>query len=251
MTCLDSCSKAEWRRLAPAVVCLLLLNGNAAWAQSRLPDALDRSWPLDSRAAMDERGESPAARESNVVSVSPVVPVVAVEAAVGSVNGDFRPIQTAPDMSASPALAPVTAVTAVPSIESVPTVMHALAEPPAPVTTPVTPAAPPVPLTPLAPVSVERPPSDVWLLSLEDERIDLALKRWADKAGYAYRWDADRYFPIAAPTRFTGRYEDALRSLLSSPGILNSSYPLEACIYANVPPLVRITRLGDQSQECR
>ncbi len=91
----------------------------------------------------------------------------------------------------------------------------------------------------------------MWVLALEDERIDVALMRWTQQAGYAFRWDADRHFPIAAPTRFEGTYESALTRLLMSPGILNSSYPLEACIYANTPPLVRITRMGDQSQECR
>ncbi len=90
-----------------------------------------------------------------------------------------------------------------------------------------------------------------WTLQLEDERIDLALTRWARAAGYGYRWDAERYFPIAAPTSFAGDFEDAVRQLLSSPGILKSTYPLEACIYANRPPLLRITRMGNQSEECR
>jgi hypothetical protein len=37
---------------------------------------------------------------------------------------------------------------------------------------------------------------------------------------------------------------------LSSPGIRMSDFPLEACIYANTPPLVRITRQGEQTREC-
>ena len=35
-----------------------------------------------------------------------------------------------------------------------------------------------------------------------------------------------------------------------SAGIRQSDYPLEACIYANTPPLVRITRQGEQAREC-
>lgn len=91
----------------------------------------------------------------------------------------------------------------------------------------------------------------LWTLKLSDERIDLALARWSREIGYEFRWDADRFFPIAAPTAFEGSFEAAIRLVLMSPGIRNSVYPLEACIYANTPPLLRITRLGDQSQECR
>ena len=93
--------------------------------------------------------------------------------------------------------------------------------------------------------------SSVWDLRIEDERIDVALMRWTSSLGYGFRWDADRYFPIVAPTHFHGTYEESLTRLLMSPGILSSNYPLEACIYANDPPLVRITRMGDQTQECR
>ncbi|MCY3245750.1 hypothetical protein ECE01_17375, partial [Acinetobacter baumannii] len=70
-------------------------------------------------------------------------------------------------------------------------------------------------------------------------------------AGYSFRWDADRYLLIAAPTVFEGEFVFAVQQVLESPGILYSEYPLEACVYANNPPLLRITRLGDQTQECR
>jgi len=51
---------------------------------------------------------------------------------------------------------------------------------------------------------------------------------------------------------FTGRPVEltALQTVLNSAGIRQSDYPLEACIYANDPPLVRITRQGEQSREC-
>lgn len=90
-----------------------------------------------------------------------------------------------------------------------------------------------------------------WALNLDDVRLDRAFSRWAKAAGYSFRWDADRYLLIAAPTLFEGEFVDAVQQVLESPGILYSEYPLEACIYANNPPLLRITRLGDQTQECR
>lgn len=90
-----------------------------------------------------------------------------------------------------------------------------------------------------------------WALNLEDVRLDRAISRWAKTAGYSFRWDADRYLLIAAPTVFEGEFVFAVQQVLESPGILYSEYPLEACVYANNPPLLRITRLGDQTQECR
>ena len=90
-----------------------------------------------------------------------------------------------------------------------------------------------------------------WELTVEDQRLDVALNRWAEKAGYSLRWDAERYVLIGAKTTFFGSFKQALNEVLESPGVKYSEYPLEACIYANNPPLVRITKLGDQTQECR
>lgn len=90
----------------------------------------------------------------------------------------------------------------------------------------------------------------VWELRLSDLRLDRALQRWAHEAGYSIRWDADRYVVIGANTRFAGTLEDAVQAVLSTPGIRASAYPLEACVYGNQPPLIRITRLGDQTEEC-
>lgn len=89
-----------------------------------------------------------------------------------------------------------------------------------------------------------------WEVRLSDLRLDRALQRWAQEAGYTLRWDADRYLVIGANTRYTGTLEDAVGAVLASPGIRTSAYPLEACVYANQPPLIRITRLGDQTEEC-
>lgn len=90
-----------------------------------------------------------------------------------------------------------------------------------------------------------------WELRTEDVRLDRALRRWAKDAGYTIRWDADRYVLIAASTTFTGTFENAVEQVLDTPGIKLSEYPLEACVYANEPPLLRITRLGDQKEECK
>lgn len=90
-----------------------------------------------------------------------------------------------------------------------------------------------------------------WELKVEDGRLDKAIRRWAKEAGYTFRWDADRYVLIAAGTTFSGTFEHAIEQVLETPGIKNSEYPLEACVYNNEPPLLRITRLGDQKEECR
>lgn len=92
--------------------------------------------------------------------------------------------------------------------------------------------------------------TSVWEVRLSDLRLDRALQRWAQEAGYSLRWDADRYLVIGANARYTGSLEDAVEAVLATPGIRGSAYPLEACVYGNQPPLIRITRLGDQTDEC-
>ncbi|HEX4916678.1 MAG TPA: TcpQ domain-containing protein [Limnobacter sp.] len=93
-------------------------------------------------------------------------------------------------------------------------------------------------------------PLQQWELRLEDVRLDKALARWAKEAGYSFRWDADRYLLIGAASTFEGTLPEAVQQVLETPGIAYSEYPLEACIYSNSPPLLRITRLGDQVREC-
>lgn len=103
-----------------------------------------------------------------------------------------------------------------------------------------------------APLASDAPPQTMrWELRLDDLRLDRALARWAKQAGYSFRWDADRYLLIGAPSVFDGNFTDAIEQVLETPGIANSEYPLEACVYANNPPLLRITRLGDQARECQ
>lgn len=94
-------------------------------------------------------------------------------------------------------------------------------------------------------------PTSVWEIRLSDVRLDRALQRWALESGHGFRWDADRYVLIGAPARYAGPLDKALEAVLATPGIRASAYPLEACIYANQPPLIRITRLGDQADDCQ
>ena len=89
-----------------------------------------------------------------------------------------------------------------------------------------------------------------WEVLTQDITLARTLERWTSAAGYRLKWDAQRNFLIGAPDSIQGSFETALQTLLGSAGIRQSDYPLEACIYANVPPLVRITRQGEQAREC-
>ena len=93
-------------------------------------------------------------------------------------------------------------------------------------------------------------PPDRWEVRASDVTLSRTLERWALAAGHKLKWDASRNFLIGAPDVYVGTFEGALQHLLSSPGIRFSDFPLEACLYANTPPLVRITRQGEQSREC-
>jgi hypothetical protein len=86
---------------------------------------------------------------------------------------------------------------------------------------------------------------------LADIRLSTAMARWAVESGVRIRWDADKHVLIGAPETFMARSVlDAVSQALSTPGIRNSEYPLEACEYPNQPPLIRITRQGDQAKDC-
>jgi hypothetical protein len=89
-----------------------------------------------------------------------------------------------------------------------------------------------------------------WSVLVQDITLARTLERWGAQAGYRVKWDAQRNFLIGAPDSVDGTFEAALKSVLNSAGIRQSDYPLEACIYANTPPLVRITRQGEQAREC-
>ena len=89
-----------------------------------------------------------------------------------------------------------------------------------------------------------------WAVLTQDITVARTLERWATQAGVRVKWDAQRNFLVGAPDTVEGSFETALQTLLNSAGIRESDYPLEACIYANTPPLVRVTRQGEQAREC-
>lgn len=93
-------------------------------------------------------------------------------------------------------------------------------------------------------------PVEKWEIRESDVRLISAFERWAEKAHYKVQWDADKHVLISATSVFTGTFEDAVAQVLTTPGIRFSEYPLEACVYQNNPPLLRITRLGVQTAAC-
>ena len=107
-----------------------------------------------------------------------------------------------------------------------------------------------LPVAPYASAVAADPASAHWSVLVQDITLARTLERWGAQAGYRVKWDAQRNFLIGAPDVVEGTFETALKTLLNSAGIRQSDYPLEACIYANTPPLVRITRQGEQAREC-
>ena len=111
-------------------------------------------------------------------------------------------------------------------------------------------AAAALPVAPYASAVAADPAPAHWSVLVQDITLARTLERWGAQAGYRVKWDAQRNFLIGAPDSVDGTFELALKTLLNSAGIRQSDYPLEACIYANTPPLVRITRQGEQAREC-
>ncbi|MBX9936126.1 MAG: TcpQ domain-containing protein [Burkholderiaceae bacterium] len=117
-------------------------------------------------------------------------------------------------------------------------------------------AAPPQPsmqMTGVNPVATYSQPqyqqARQWAVLTSDVRLETTLERWAKDAGYRLIWDADRHILISAADQFVGTLPDAINRVLNSPAIRDSDYPLEAVFYSNTPPVIRITRLGDQSSK--
>lgn len=107
-----------------------------------------------------------------------------------------------------------------------------------------------LPVAPYAGDAPSGPAVAQWSVLTQDITLARTLERWGAQAGYRVKWDAQRNFLIGAPDSVEGTFETALKAILNSAGIRQSDYPLEACIYANTPPLVRITRQGEQAREC-
>ena len=100
-------------------------------------------------------------------------------------------------------------------------------------------------------------PADVkrWEVNVSDVRLAKTFERWARESGelgtkYRVLWDADKHVLIDSTTSYTGTFLDAVEAALRSPSILYGSYPLEACLYSNDPPLLRITKQGEQAKDC-
>jgi len=112
------------------------------------------------------------------------------------------------------------------------------------------PGASALPVVPYAGAAATHADVGRWSVLVQDITLARTLERWGAQAGYRLKWDAQRNFLIGAPDTIDGTFETALKTVLNSAGIRQSDYPLEACIYANTPPLVRVTRQGEQAREC-
>lgn len=109
--------------------------------------------------------------------------------------------------------------------------------------------------TGLPAASIPAPPvpgaiNRTWHILPTDGRLATTFERWAKADGMKLVWDAQQHVMLSSSDTFTGTLTEALSRVLTSPAIRLSSFPLEACIYPNNPALLRITRVGDQSQEC-
>ncbi|TXI24172.1 MAG: hypothetical protein E6Q67_02850 [Roseateles sp.] len=119
-------------------------------------------------------------------------------------------------------------------------------------------AAPVAPVAPAAsavakavPGAVATPePVKTWEVLASDVLLVKTFQRWAKDAGYTLRWDAEKNFLVSGPNTWTGSFEYAVFKTLLTPGIRYSDYPLEACVYPNKPPLMRVTRKGEQARDC-
>lgn len=101
-----------------------------------------------------------------------------------------------------------------------------------------------------APTVAASPTVRTWRVESGDVRLSTTLERWTAEAGYMLIWDAQKQVLLSAKDSFSGTLEEALTRVLSSPAIRRSEYPLEACFYPNSPPVIRVTRLGEQAEEC-
>ena len=99
-------------------------------------------------------------------------------------------------------------------------------------------------------VRTSDPAVRVWSILPTDGRLATTFARWAHAEGMKLVWDAQQHVMLSSADSFTGTLTEALNRVLTSPAIRLSPYPLEACIYPNNPPLLRITRAGEQSLEC-
>lgn len=104
---------------------------------------------------------------------------------------------------------------------------------------------------PIGSVAQPAAPIESWEIDLKDIHLANTFARWGEKKGWTVLWDAPKNIMIEATSVFQGSLPDAIDQVLRSPGIANSAFPLEACVYPNTPPLVRITLKDEQKSECK
>ncbi|MEY2659096.1 MAG: hypothetical protein RLZZ123_268 [Pseudomonadota bacterium] len=73
-----------------------------------------------------------------------------------------------------------------------------------------------------------------------DRSVSRLLDRWARQAGVGFVWDAKSDVTLSTQDRFVGTIEQATERLIG--GL--SGITLQACIYTNNPPVIRITESG-------
>lgn len=97
-----------------------------------------------------------------------------------------------------------------------------------------------------------------WEVRVSDVRLSATFERWAKEASepgsnspsYKVLWDAGKHVLIDATPTYTGTFLEAVEQALSTPAISLSAYPLESCLYPNSPPLLRVTKRGEQTEAC-
>ena len=99
-------------------------------------------------------------------------------------------------------------------------------------------------------VLVQPAQTKTWTIQPTDGRLAVTLERWAKQDGMRLVWDAQQHVLLSSSDTFKGTLQEALNRVLTSPAIRLSAYPLEACIYPNEPPVLRITRAGEQDKDC-
>lgn len=89
-----------------------------------------------------------------------------------------------------------------------------------------------------------------WSIESTDLRLADTFSRWAKQAGLQFRWDAPRHTELGASNTYTGSVFNAMEQVLASDSIQAGEMPLEVCFYPNNPVLARVTRRGEQINEC-
>lgn len=81
-------------------------------------------------------------------------------------------------------------------------------------------------------------------ISLEDETLYLALRRWATESGYQIVWDAGKDFAARRTIYPAKHIEEAIEQVMADSE--GSAYPLHACTYTN-----KVIRVLHVSQTCQ